>query len=88
MRRQKDLFQADLHLFPLARSIEVPRMVQFLSVVPGPAGERYFARRCRELTKRLRAAGLPKMDVDAEVAMFRGAVEASLASTKAREASA
>lgn len=75
---QRDLFKADVMAFPLARTIEVARMARFLHAVHGPRAQAYYVKRCRELAKRIKAAGLDDYDARQQIAAFQEAVQREL----------
>ena len=85
---QRDFFKADVLVFPLARTVEVPRMARFLLVVHGEGAQKYYVKRCRELAKRMRAAGLSDTEIWRQIADFQDAVQISLSDMAAREATA
>lgn len=85
---QRDFFKADVLVFPLARTVEVPRMARFLLVVHGEAAENYYRKRCRELAKRMRAAGLSDAEIWRQIADFQDAVQAALTDMARKEATA
>ena len=86
---QRDLFRAEVFAFPLARTIEVPRMVRFLTVCQGDFADEYLRRRCRQMAKALKKAGVQEQEVYRQIREFRSAVQAGLcadASTKGAQA--
>ena len=85
---QRDFFKADVMVFPLARTIEVPRMARFLLVVHGEAAEKFYRKRCRELAKRMRAAGLSDAEINRQILDFQDAVQVALADMAQKEATA
>lgn len=85
---QRDFFKADVLVFPLARTVEVPRMARFLLVVHGEGAEKYYCKRCRELAKRMRAAGLSDAEINRQILDFQDAVQVALADMARKEASA
>jgi hypothetical protein len=85
---QLDFFRAEVRAFPLARTIEVPRMARFLIVVHGESAQKHYTKRCRELAKRMRAAGLSDAEIWRQIADFQDAVQAALADMARKEATA
>lgn len=82
---QRDLFKADVLTFPLARTAEVRRMARFLAVVHGHFAERYYAKRCRQLAKQMRAAGIPHSEIRRQIQAFQEAVQVELKRVTERE---
>lgn len=85
---QRDFFKADVLVFPLARTVEVPRMARFLLVVNGQAAQDYYRKRCRELAKRMRAAGLSDAEINQQILDFQDAVQVALNDMARKEAMA
>ncbi|MDI6029067.1 DUF6074 family protein [Corticibacterium sp. UT-5YL-CI-8] len=85
---QLDFFKAEVRAFPLAQTVEVQRMARFLSVVHGENAERYYLKRCRELSKRMRSAGLSELEVRCQIADFQTAVQHQLGEMHRKEAQA
>lgn len=84
---QHDLFKAVVFAFPLARTVEVPRMARFLIVVQGANAEKYYRKRCSELAKRMRAAGLNEDEIRRQISGFQDAVQSHLRENHKREIS-
>ena len=74
---QRDFFKADVLPFPLDRTVEVERMARFLHVVHGERAEA-SARRCKDLAKRLLAAGLTPEEVQQRILAFHDVVQLRL----------
>ncbi len=85
---QRDFFKADVLVFPLARTVEVPRMARFLMVVHGEGAEKYYRKRCRELAKQMRATGLNDTEISRQLLAFQNAVRAALADMARKEETA
>lgn len=85
---QLDFFKAEVRPYPLARTIEVPWMVRFLTVCHGDRAEKYYRDRCRELAKRMRKAGLSEDEIRRQILDFQDAVQRQLREMTQKEATA
>lgn len=79
MRSQLDFFKAEVVAFPFdRRRAEVIRAAKFLNVVHGEFAERGWKRICKDMAKRMRAAGLSEAEIRSQAVAFQNAVQGEL----------
>jgi len=79
MRKQLDLFKAEVMAFPLERTVDVARMARFLDVVQGDRALLHYVKICKRMNRRLRSIGISPEEARRHVEAYQTAVQTELA---------